>query len=88
MMAEIGWITTIGLTAAFFTSIVWIPQVIKSFRTKKTRDLSLPLTVIASVGMTLWLAYGLLLNDIALIISNGVQVPMVWGLLLMKLRYG
>ena len=81
-------ITVLGLMAASLTSIAWIPQMIKSLKTKKTRDLSLPLTVIVSMGLTLWLAYGLLREDPALILSNGVQVPMVYSLLAMKLRYG
>lgn len=78
----------VGLVAAFFTSIAWIPQVIKSYKSKSTKDLSLPLTLIVSIGLTLWLLYGILINDLALILSNGIQVPMVYWLVYMKLRFG
>jgi MtN3 and saliva related transmembrane protein len=81
-------LTLIGLTAAFFTSIAWIPQVMKTFRTKSTRDISLHLMLVVSIGLSLWLIYGILLEDVAIIISNSVQVPMTYWLLGMKIRHG
>lgn len=78
----------LGYAAALFTTVAWMPQALKTFRTKSTRDLSLPTMGVISIGLTLWLAYGVLRNDPALIISNGVQVPITYWLVAMKLRYG
>jgi len=60
----------------------------KTFRTKSTRDISLHLMLVVSIGLSLWLIYGILLEDVAIIISNSVQVPMTYWLLGMKIRHG
>ncbi len=82
---EIIWL---GYIAAFLTSVGFVPQVIKSYRMKETRDLSLPMLVITAAGLALWLAYGLAINEPALIAANSVSFPITAILLAAKLRYG
>ena len=57
----------IGLTAAILTTIAFVPQVIKVIRSKKTNNLSLTTYVIFTIGVGLWLVYGLFKNSISMI---------------------
>ncbi|MGH9811215.1 MAG: SemiSWEET transporter, partial [Terriglobia bacterium] len=51
-------ITAIGLLAAFCTTVAFLPQVIQTWRTRSTKDLSLPMFSIFTTGIFLWLVYG------------------------------
>jgi MtN3 and saliva related transmembrane protein len=62
--------TALGLIAGVFTTACWIPQLARSLRTRSTDDLSWIYLAVFAVGVTLWLAYGLLRGDLALILSN------------------
>ncbi len=62
--------TLIGLAAAACTTAAFIPQAIKVIRTKDTRSLSLPMYIIFTVGVLLWLIYGILVKDIPVIAAN------------------
>lgn len=62
--------TWIGLIAGALTSIAAIPQVVKTIRTKSTRDLSLWQPLLLTVGVSLWILYGFTIRDIPLITMN------------------
>lgn len=62
--------TWIGLLAGALTSVAAIPQVIKTFRTKSTRDLSLWQPLLLTVGVSLWIVYGYTIKDTPLIVMN------------------
>ena len=64
----------IGLTAAILTTIAFVPQVIKVIRSKKTNNLSLTTYVIFTIGVGLWLVYGLFKNSISMILGNGITL--------------
>jgi MtN3 and saliva related transmembrane protein len=81
-------VTTIGLAAGFCTTLAFLPQAIKTWRTRSTADISLGMFLIFTAGVLLWLIYGLLLNDIALIAANGITFVLSAIILLFKLRYG
>ena len=78
----------IGLIAAVFTTFAFLPQAIKSFKTKETKDLSLKAFAIALTGVLLWLFYGLLINDLPLIAANAAASLIMASILVMKIRYG
>ena len=63
------------------------PQVIRAYRTRQTRDISIWQPVLLTVGMTLWLIYGVLLGDIPLIVANAISILCYSALIFMKLRY-
>jgi MtN3 and saliva related transmembrane protein len=65
-----------------------LPQALKVIRDKETRALSLPATVAFSLGVVLWLIYGLAIGDWPLIGSNAVTLALMAPILAMKLRYG
>jgi MtN3 and saliva related transmembrane protein len=79
--------TYIGGIAGFMTSIAVIPQMIKTWKTRHARDLSLWQQIIVIVGLSLWLCYGLILGDIPLIASNTFTLVCYSLLLGMKIIY-
>lgn len=81
-------VTVIGLLAGFFTTISFLPQVIKTWRTRHTADLSLGMFLVFTLGCALWLTYGILVRDIAIILPNAVTIVLSLFILTCKLRYG
>ncbi|HXE16669.1 MAG TPA: SemiSWEET transporter [Stellaceae bacterium] len=77
---------TIGLAAASCTTLAFVPQVIKTWRSGHADDISLGWLAIFIAGMVLWLIYGLWLVDLPLIASNLVTLALVLVILYVKLR--
>ncbi|BEH10539.1 SemiSWEET family sugar transporter [Geobacter sulfurreducens] len=80
--------TLLGLTAGILTSVAAIPQVIRAFRTKRVRDISIWQPVLLVTGLFLWLGYGLLLRDLPLIVANIVSIICNSAVIAMKMSYG
>ena len=78
----------IGSVAAVLTTLCWVPQALRTIRTRETRAISLWTQVVFSLGLVLWLAYGLLLGSWPLIVANTVSFVLVMIILGLKLRYG
>lgn len=66
--------THVGLVAGFLTSIAVIPQVVRTYRTRHARDISIWQPVLLDIGMFLWLIYGILLKDLPLILANAFSI--------------
>jgi MtN3 and saliva related transmembrane protein len=81
-------IELIGAAGATLTTLCWLPQALKVIREKETRALSLPATAAFTLGVVLWLIYGLAVGDWPLIGSNAVTLALMAVILAMKLRYG
>jgi len=79
--------TAIGLVAGALTTFAVIPQLIKTWRTRHARDLSLWQQLILILGMSCWLWYGLLVNDLPLIMANMVSLCCYLLLLGMKICF-
>ncbi len=79
--------TDLGLLAGAITSMAVIPQVLKSYRTKHVRDISIWQPVMLDVGMGLWLAYGIIIGDIPLILANSFSIFCNSILICMKIFY-
>jgi MtN3 and saliva related transmembrane protein len=77
--------TLIGLMAATCTTIAFLPQVVKTWKARTAKDLSLGMFSIFAVGITLWLVYGLLIHDLPIIMANAVTLLLVFVLLFFKL---
>ena len=76
----------IGGVAAVLTTIAFLPQVLKSWRSGSTRDVSLVMFVILNTGIVLWLLYGLILESRPLIFVNTVTLVLTGTILVLKLR--
>ena len=81
-------IDLIGIAGATLTTLCWLPQALKVIREKETRALSLPATGAFTVGIVLWLVYGLAIEDWPLIGSNAVTLSLMLPILAMKLKHG
>jgi MtN3 and saliva related transmembrane protein len=78
--------TCIGSIAAVCTTVAFVPQVIKSWRTRDLSGISLPMYTIFTLGVVLWLVYGILISDWPVIIANAVTALLAGVVLLLKLR--
>ena len=79
--------TALGLTAATLTTCSFVPQLTKVWRTKSAEDLSYGMFGVFSVGIPLWLLYGVLRGDLPVIIANGVTLVLSVAILVLKMRY-
>jgi len=77
----------LGLIAGGVTSIGFLPQIIKGYKTKKLDDVSLYMPVILAIGMALWLLYGFLMEAIAVMIANAFGILCCLILIIMKKIY-
>lgn len=76
-----------GFIAAILTTSAFLPQVIKTIREKNTKSLSLPMYLILTSGLLLWLTYGILIKDWALIIANSITGLLALIILLAIIKY-
>ena len=70
-------ITLLGLVAALFTTASFVPQVVKTWRSGSSADLSLGMYTLFAVGIVLWLVYGVLIRDLPVVLANGVTLLLV-----------
>ncbi|MDD1746379.1 MAG: SemiSWEET transporter [Methanomassiliicoccales archaeon] len=80
--------TAIGLLAGFLTTIGFVPQIIKGYRSKSMGDLSLFMPILIGVGMSIWLIYGIWLDSLPLILWNAVALTLNIVIIVLILRYG
>jgi MtN3 and saliva related transmembrane protein len=81
-------IDVIGAAGAVLNTLCWLPQALKVLREKETRALSLPATAAFTVGIGLWLIYGMAIGDWPLIGFNAATLVLMAPILAMKLRFG
>jgi MtN3 and saliva related transmembrane protein len=80
-------VTVLGLIAAACTTGAFVPQVVKTYRTRSSADLSLGMYGLLLTGTSLWLAYGLLLGDLPIILANAVTLGLQIAVLVHILRH-
>jgi MtN3 and saliva related transmembrane protein len=77
----------IGFAAATLTTVSFVPQAWLTFKTKDVSGISLGMYSVFTVGVALWLAYGLLLQAWPVVAANAVTLALASGILVMKLVY-
>lgn len=87
-LGTVSWAEVAGGAAATLTTIAFVPQFLKAWRSKSTKDISLGMFVIFTVGVACWLIYGLALGSLPMIAANVVTLALSLGILSCKLRYG
>jgi MtN3 and saliva related transmembrane protein len=80
-------IQLLGLAAGFLTTAAFLPQVIKTWKSRSAKDLSLGMFSLFCLGVLLWLIYGLMVKDIPVIAANMVTLMLASTLLFFKLRF-
>jgi MtN3 and saliva related transmembrane protein len=80
-------ITIIGLIAAIFTTISLFPQLLKVWKSKSTKDISTGMFTLFGLGVLLWFFYGVLVNDLPIILANCIAFVQAIVILLFKIKY-
>ncbi len=84
-MANMEWA---GYLAAVMTTLAFVPQAIKTIRTRDTRSISLGMYVVFTTGIAMWLVYGIALNSMPMILANIVTFLLSATILGLKLKHG
>jgi MtN3 and saliva related transmembrane protein len=74
----------IGYPAAFLTTVAFVPQAWKSWRTRDLSGISLPMYALFTLGVALWLAYGVAIGSAPVIVANGITLVLAAVVLWLK----
>lgn len=81
-------ITALGLAAGTLTTIAFIPQLQKAWTSKSTGDLSWGMVTTFSMGVALWLLYGICSHSLPVIVANTVTLLLQLGIIALKVKFG
>jgi MtN3 and saliva related transmembrane protein len=77
----------LGYLAGALTTLAFLPQLIKVWKSKSTHDISLVMFIVICTGISLWLIYGILINSLPIILANIVTLAIAGMILLLKIKY-
>jgi MtN3 and saliva related transmembrane protein len=77
----------IGMAAGTLTTLSFLPQVVKTWRSHSAKDISLGMFLLFSLGVLLWLIYGVMIQSAPVVIANSITLILSLSILLMKLLY-
>jgi MtN3 and saliva related transmembrane protein len=78
----------LGITAGTLTTIAFIPQLAKALKSKSTGDLSWGMVLTFTIGVLLWLIYGIWIDSLPVILANAVTLLLQLGIVSLKIKYG
>ena len=78
----------LGYVAAFLTTAAFVPQAIKTIRSRETRGISLGMYAAFTTGLIFWFGYGFVLHSWPMIVSNAIAASLAATILALKLRHG
>ena len=81
------YIQILGLMAGGLTTVAFLPQVIKTWKSKSAKDLSLAMFFVFALGTLLWLIYGIFIQQLPIILANSITLALASVLLYFKLRF-
>jgi MtN3 and saliva related transmembrane protein len=76
-----------GYIAGTLTTVSFVPQVIRAWKLRETRDLSLAMLVLFALGVCLWTVYGIWIDSLPIIAANLISLVLILFLLWLKLKY-
>ena len=74
--------------AGTFCTIACIPQLVKIFKTKDTRSVSLMTFAFSAAGSLLWLVYGIMIGEVPFVVANAIVLLITFSIVVMKIKYG
>lgn len=86
-MVSLFTIETIGIAAGTLTTLSFVPQVVKTWRTKSAQGLSLGMFSLFCIGLVLWLIYGIALSSPSIILANALTLILASALLVFKFTF-
>ena len=78
----------LGYLAATLTTVSFVPQAWRTFRTKDVSGISLKMYTLFTLGVAVWLAYGIVLGEVPMMIANSTTLMLAIPVLVMRIRYG
>lgn len=87
MIFSMEFLTILGLTAATITTSAFLPQMIKTWQSKSAKDVSYTMLITFIIGIFLWLVYGVLRQDVAIILANFLTLVFNLVILWLKIKY-
>jgi MtN3 and saliva related transmembrane protein len=87
MNVEKFFVELLGVIAGTLTTISFLPQLVKIVKNKSAKDVSLLMFLIFTLGIFLWLVYGILTLTLAIIIANSVTIILALSILILKIKY-
>jgi MtN3 and saliva related transmembrane protein len=78
----------LGITAGTLTTVAFIPQLAKALKSKSTSDLSWGMVLTFTIGVLLWLIYGIWIDSLPVILANAVTLLLQLGIISLKMKYG
>ena len=86
--SDMGFVDILGYLAGILTTAAFVPQVMKTWKTRSAKDVSLGMFAIFCTGVLLWLVYGVLKKDPRVAIANAITLLLAGLILILKVRYG
>jgi MtN3 and saliva related transmembrane protein len=80
-------VTILGYAACAVTALTFLPQVLKTWKEKSAKNVSLMMFIIAFINEVMWIAYGVLRHDNVIIVTNVIMITMCSIMISLKLRY-
>lgn len=77
----------VGYLGGIFSSVSFLPQVIKLYKTKSAEDLSMMSLVLLATNVTLWLVYGIMIGSMPIKLTNGIVLAMILAMVYFKIAY-
>ncbi|WP_319421177.1 SemiSWEET transporter [Pleurocapsa sp. FMAR1] len=85
---EFPFMTYVGLLAGILTTISFLPQAVRAWKTKSTKDISLAMFLSFCLGVVLWVIYGFYTQNLPVFLANFVTFILAFSILVCKLKYG
>jgi MtN3 and saliva related transmembrane protein len=80
-------VAVIGYVAGAFTTVAFLPQLVRALRTKSTADLSPPMLAMMFSGVSLWSVYGYFIGSVPIVVPNAIMGAMIAVLIILRLKY-
>jgi MtN3 and saliva related transmembrane protein len=82
-----AFVDILGVSAGIVTTLIFLPQVIKTWKEKSAKDIALLTFVIAAINDVMWIVYGILKDDLIITLTNSVVLILVLTMIYFKLSY-
>ena len=86
-MNHFNYIDLFGFLAALLTTIAFLPQLYKTWRTKSADDVSLIMLILFIIGLIFWIIYGIKINSIPILVANIITFIFNFSILILKITY-
>lgn len=77
----------LGSTGAVLSVVTYLPQVVQLWRTRSAADISMPMLLLLTTGVAVWLGFGLVIKDVPLIVTNGLILTMSVIMIILKWQF-